>query len=408
MTLAIVLALTVVTTQPAQAQTYTFKVLYSFQGGADGGYPYARLTLGYTKWNTFNGTVYGTTYQGGSSNLGTVFVVDNKGKETVLHNFAGSDGAHPVGSLIQGPGRGLGRSPLTFFGTTGGGGSSGYGTVFKLVNNNVETVLHSFAQSDGATPQAGMAVLTNGNGTLLDFFGTTETGGANGFGNVFQLDTSGVETVLHDFAGAPTDGAYPFYGSLVTKFPRWREAILYSTTEAGGASDAGTVFAVNPKTGAYKILWNFTGGADGGYPYGPVVLDKKGSLWGTTTKGGADGFGTVFEISKKGVETVIYSFSGGTDGATPYGGLAPDGQGNFFGTTLAGGANGDGTVFEISSTGTETVIHSFDCATDGCNPSASLVRTRPEPSFGVPAVLYGTTVQGGTGGYGTVFVLNPN
>ncbi len=254
---------------------------------------------------------------------------------------------------------------------------------------------------------AGIDFLSDGGGGYVYLFGTTETGGANGFGNVFELDPSGVETVLHDFAGAPTDGAYPFYGTLEKRGYLAREGILYGTTEAGGASDAGTVFAVNPKTGAYKILWSFTGGADGGYPYGAVVLDKKNNLWGTTTKGGPNGFGTVFEVSKKGVETVIYSFSGGADGATPYGGLAPDGSGNYFGTTLAGGTNGDGTVFEISSTGTETVLHSFACATDGCSPNAGVLRDPTGYRGNQTHALQGTTLSGGTGGYGTVFQLTP-
>jgi len=405
MALAVMLALMVVTTQPAQAQTYTFKVLYSFQGGADGGYPYSSLLLGHGHLDRYDGMVYGTTYQGGLSNLGTIFQVDTNEKkenETVLYSFSGSDGANPVGALALGYwlryGDGWG-----IVGTTEAGGSFGYGTVFGLGNNTLD-VFYNFAQSDGASPMAGLAPDYSTN----DFFGTTETGGANGFGTVFQVDSSLNLTTVHDFAGAPTDGAYPFYGALevrgVSKHHGWA-GFFYGTTEAGGTSDAGTVFKLNPNTGAVTILWSFTGGTDGGYPYGPVILDKKGILWGTTSKGGAHGFGTVFEIRKGGKYKVVYSFSGGADGATPYGGLAPDCYGNHIGTTLGGGANGDGTVFQISTTGTETVLHSFACATDGCSPNAGLVQD--ETHFGGSCSLRGTNLQGGTGGYGTVYQLTP-
>jgi len=421
---AFILLMTVVATHPAQAQVQlranqknhppnfkTFTVLYNFTGGADGGTPYGPMTLfyriGYLHYAT---SIYGTTSQGGASNFGTVFAVTPNAKtETVLHSFSSTDGANPVASLTPGPGwfSGCfnGCPPRILFGSTDAGGSLGFGTLFQIdVSSNAWTVLHNFTQSDGASPKAGMVRTIGSNPANL--YGTTEAGGANGFGTVFNLDPSGTLTTLHEFAGGTTDGAYPF-GTLALHAGRSVSGnILYGTTEGGGASGAGTVFALNRVTGAYKILWNFTGGADGANPYGNLVLDRENNVYGTTQAGGAHGLGTVFKVTGKGVETVIYSFAGGTDGATPLGGLVFGGSG-FLGTTQAGGAHGGGTIFEVSSGGVETVLHSFDCATDGCNPTAGLVVVIHDGPHN-RGKMFGTTFKGGTGGFGTVFQLKPN
>jgi len=197
-------------------------VLHSFGGAGDGTFPWAALI-------NVGGTLYGTTRDGGANNNGTVFSVTPQGVEKVLYSFAGgSDGANPEASLI--------RVGDAFYGTTGYGGSSGNGTVFKVTRKGVETVLHSFgAQAgDGANPWSG----------LLDvdgvFYGTTENGGANGFGTVFMLTPQGTETVLYSFAGGANDGENPIAGLIDVG------GVLYGTTGGGGKAGWGTVFAVTP------------------------------------------------------------------------------------------------------------------------------------------------------------------
>jgi uncharacterized repeat protein (TIGR03803 family) len=160
------------------------------------------------------------------------------------------------------------------------------------------------------------------------------------------------------------------------------------------------VFKVS-KSGKETVLYNFNGAVDGSGPLSGLVLDAKGNLYGTTVNGGASNAGTVYKLSQKGEKTVLYSFTGGTDGANPYAGLVIDAKGNLYGTTYAGGASGRfGTVFEVSQSGKETVLYSFTGGSDGANPYASLIMdTRGN--------LYGTTYDAGDWGVGTVFELTP-
>jgi len=313
------------------------------------------------------------------------------GTETVLYAFAGgpNDGADPQGALALG-------SSGTLYGTTYRGGADGLGTVFQLSSAGGETVLYAFAggASDGADPRAGP--ILDSSGTL---YGTTYGGGADGLGTVFQLSSAGGETVLYAFAGGASDGADP-RGSLIID----SAGNLYGTTSGGGASGLGTVYEVSP-TGAQTVLYSFAGGTtDGEVPLGHLVMGSGGSLYGTTSTGGAYDLGTVFRISLGGVETVLYSFAGTTmhDGAYPRAGLIIDGSGDLYGTTSAGGTYDLGTVFEISSSGTETVLHSFAGGTsDGSDPNGSLL-------LGSSASLYGTTSTGGAYDLGTVFKLSPD
>ena len=220
------------------------------------------------------------------------------------------------------------------------------------------------------------------------------------------------ETVLHSFAESP-DGDGPYYGALVLD----KKGNLYGTTiTGGGASGAGTIFKVTP-SGKEKVLYSFTGGTDGANPLAELVFDTQGNLYGTTVAGGRDscnapfgyGCGVVFKLSKAGKEKVLYSFSGGRDGANPYAGLARDAKGNLYGTTVYGGASSNcpagecGVVFRLSRTGKERVLYSF-CSqskcTDGLFPQGGLV-------FDAKGNLYGTTVYGGAYGEGTVFKVTP-
>ena len=200
--------------------------------------------------------------------------------------------------------------------------------------------------------------------------------------------------VLFNFTGS-ADGESP-YGSLV----RDTAGNLYGTTEAGGASGAGTVFKVN-KSGTHTVLYSFKGGSDGANPYVGVIRDAAGNLYGTTANGGASGLGTVFKLTKTGKEKVLYSFAGGSDGCYPYGGLLRDSAGNLYGTTEVCGASGVGTVFKLTNTGKETVLHSFaGGSSDGEFPSFTSLLMDTSGN------LYGVAEQGGTDNLGVVYKLS--
>jgi uncharacterized repeat protein (TIGR03803 family) len=332
----------------------TETVLYTFTGGTDGGLPFAGLT------GDAEGNLYGTTSSGGSGSLpaGTVFRLDNTGKETVLHNFCSAancaDGNTPYAGVIHHAGN--------LYGTTLGGGefcieNGGCGVVFKVDSTGKETVLYSFCPNgygnctDGAFPQAGLI-----HDAADNLYGTTSGGGANGVGTVFKLSPDGAETVLYSFAGG-ADGANPFAGLI-----RDENGNLYGTTTAGGSSGQGTVFKVDP-AGSETVLYSFTGGTDGGYPEAGLVRDEKGNLYGTTFFGGRASppcysfCGVVFKVDTAGMETVLYSFKGGADGLNPAASLMWGKAGDLYGTTAYGGANsnpscatgvGCGVVFKIT------------------------------------------------------------
>ncbi len=271
-------------------------------------------------------------------------------------------------------------------------GGSGAGTVFKLDTTGTLTVLHSFAGPDGAFPLAALVRDKTGN-----LYGTTTVGGASGAGTVFKLDTAGTETVLHSFTGG-ADGANP-YGGLV----RDKAGNLYGTTTGGGplncfgTDGCGVVFKLDT-TGTETVLHTFIG-PDGTFPIGDLVRDKAGNLYGTTYAGGTYGEGTVFKLETTGTETVLYSFTGLADGAVPRAGLVRDKAGNLYGTTAEGGNLSCGVVFKVDPAGRETVLHSFTGGADGCILYGGLVRDK--------AGLYGTTANGGASGVGTVFKLTP-
>ena len=359
-------------------------VLYSFKGGSDGIYPNGSVL------RDSAGNFYGTTYQGGivnSNGYGTVFKLAPDGTETVLYAFAGvpSDGANPSAGLIE-------DKQGNLYGTAEAAGK-GAGIVFEVAPNGTETVLYFFCSqtncTDGAFPEAGLIVDSAGN-----FYSTTYEGGAYGRGTVFKLAPNGTETVLYSFCVKTncTDGYGPVAGLVEDK-----KGNLYGTTFAGGASNAGTVFKLSPN-GTETVLHSFTGGSDGSDPRAGLIM-KGGNLYGTTEYGGANGDGTVFEVTRDGTETVLHVFGdNGLYGAEPEGGLIEDSAGNFYGTTAAGGANGannGGTAFRLAPNGTETVLHSFTGGSDGDDPVAGLIMKGGH--------LYGTTSGGGASNYGTIF-----
>jgi len=347
-------------------------VLYAFAGG-DGANPYAGLIQG------SDGNFYGTTYGGGANGDGSVFKLTPNGSETLLYSFAGgtADGANPYGGLLQG-------SDGTLYGTTVNGGANGYGTVFALTPGGTETLLYSFGASatDGQSPQAALILGSDGN-----FYGTTLNGGINGDGTVFQLTPTGTETVLYSFAGGTADGANPYAGLLQAS-----DGNFYGTTANGGANGFGTVFKVT-SGGTESLLYSFVGGnGDGAFPYASLIQGSDGNFYGTTIRGGAAGNGGVFQLTSSGSETMLYFADG-----TPSAGLIQASDGNLYGTTVNGGISGFGSIFELTLSGTETLLYSFAGGTDdGAYPYAGLVQ-------GTDGSLYGTSHDGGANGDGTVF-----
>ena len=366
----------------ASTDAQTLTTLYTFKGSPDGGTPLVGLV------HDAYGNLYGTTFQGGAANAGTVFKLSRTGKETVLYSFKGfPDGFHPYAGTLAIDLAG------NLYGTTEQGGSSDQGAVFKVDQSGNESIRYSFTGTpDGGIPYGGVIGDNSGN-----LYGTTYFGGPPNNGTVFEITANEQETVLHSFAGSPSDGAYS-YASLL----RDAHGNLYGTNYQGGTTGNGTVFRVSPG-GQETVLYNFKGTPDGQLPYAGLVAHN-GALYGTTVQGGTNDIGTVFILDSKGNETVLYSFTGGTDGGLPLGGLVFDGAGNIYGTTYIGGAFGAGTVFKLDPTGKETVLHSFTGGKDGANPYfVVLLRDKA-------GNLYGTTSDGaGTGcggsGCGTIFRL---
>jgi uncharacterized repeat protein (TIGR03803 family) len=360
----------------------SYEVLYSFGAAPDGEGPDANLIA-------VNGTFYGTTSGGGAYGDGTVYSITTAGEEHVLHSFgSGSDGNDPEAGLIDVNG--------TLYGTTALGGTRGRGTVFSMTMGGDENVLHSFnKRSDGVSPYAS---LIDVNGTL---YGTTTGGGKQGGGTVFSITTSGTEQVLHSF-GHGSDGDSPF-ASLIEL-----NGTLYGTTLWGGTYKClyftcGTVFSITP-AGTEHVLHSFGygNGSDGVFPSASLT-EVKGILYGTTSSGGNDYNGTVFSITTAGAEKVVYSFRGYSDGASPGGGLI-NVKRTLYGTTYQGGGFGAsycfagcGTVFSVTTAGKENVLHSFGNGSDGEYPDSSLIDRK--------GTLYGTTPDGGTNGFGTVFAV---
>jgi uncharacterized repeat protein (TIGR03803 family) len=253
----------------------------------------------------------------------------------------------------------------------------------------VFTNFYSFTGgNDGGSPEAGLVQGSDGN-----FYGTTSHGGTNGDGTVFKISTNGALTSLYSFTGG-NDGAYPYAGLV-----QGSDGNFYGTTSGGGTNGDGTVFQISTNR-ALTSLYSFTGGNDGGEPYAGLVQGSDGNFYSTTSGGGTNGDGTVFKISTNRALTSLYSFTGGNDGSSPNG-LVQGSDGNFYGTTYNGGTSNLGTVFKISTNRALTSLYSFTGSNDGANPDAGLVQ-------GSDGDFYGTTQQGGTNGYGTVFKISTN
>ncbi len=320
---------------------------------------------------------------------------------TTLLTFDGANGANPKSvALVQGADGDL-------YGTTSSGGSTancsaGCGTIFKISLDGKLTTLHSFCDqpdcTEGMNPQAGLIQATDGN-----FYGTTLAGGAHeGNGTVFRMTPSGMVTTIYSFCAMQkcADGNSPN-----AALHQGADGNLYGTTSAGGTKDSGTVFKTTP-AGALTTLYSFCmqpDCADGSNPVAELTQGADGNLYGMTSQGGK-GSGTVFNINPSGALTTIYTFCSRpqcADGGNPKGGLIQGADGNFYGTTFAGGTGNAGTVFMLTPEGALTTIFSFctGCAV-GATPYSTLVQSK-DGSF------YGTAYYGGAKGQGTAFKLTP-
>jgi uncharacterized repeat protein (TIGR03803 family) len=376
---ALAIVLLLATSHSAQAQTFT--VLYNFTGAPDGANPFAGLV------RDAAGNLYGTTYTGASSGYGVVFKVDPSSTETLLYSFTGGvDGGSPVGGVVR-------DTAGNLYGTTQYGGSSGNGVVFKVDKSGTETVLYSFAggTTDGCGPYGGLVRDKAG-----DLYGTTPSCGASNNGTVFKVAKNGTEKLLHSFAGGKTDGADPLYTALL----RDTKGNLYGVTSEGGSQNDGVVYKLST-SGRLTVLHSFIGGTkDGCFAHGTPAMDKRGNLYGTTSRCGSASDGIVWKVSPKGKETVLHNFAGGSsDGAQAIAGVILDGHGNFYGDTDGGGASDDGTIYELNKKGTLTLLHSFT-GSDGGTPFGGAIRD-------AKGDLYGTTLEGGSGKAGTVWKLTP-
>jgi uncharacterized repeat protein (TIGR03803 family) len=395
--LAIVFVLTIVTTGTAHAQSY--QVIYSFMGFTDGAKPYAGLTI------DAGGNLYGTTYAGHEGvNWGGVYELKRGMTGWTFYTLTVFDGTLSSG-VVFGPDHALyGTSPNNIAGYY-------YGYVYRVrppisVSCHVTfcpwtgtTIYHFTGGADGSDPTFG-SLLVDHAGNMYD---TTAAGGS-GNGVVYELMRAGsgwTELPLYAFSGSP-DGAVPYAGLIFDNAGN-----LYGTTTAGGTSGRGTVFELSPNGGGgwtEQVLYSFTGGSDGSFPTGGLTFDPAGNLYGSTNKGGSGGGGTVFKLTPSGggwSYSLVKSFTG-SSGCGPFANLAFDGAGNLYGTTLCDGANNAGNVFKLTPSGggwTYSSLHDFTGGSDGGRPRSNV-------TFDTAGNLFGTA-SGGGNGVGVVWEITP-
>ena len=395
----------------AIAQTYSETIVYSFGGSTgDGQNPWGGLVMDAA------GNLYGTTSAGGDASCvghlqntcGTVFKIDPAGNETVLHAFTGgTDGENPLASLVMDKSGNLyGATPYGGLHHTQGG------TVFKITPSGKYVVLHRFGGApDGQTPYGSLTLDAAGNIYGTTFLGGNSTArlcqpqrGPKGCGTVFKLSPTGKETILYNF-NLESDGGLPSANVILDA-----QGNIYGGTSGAGANNYGTLFKLTP-SGTFTVLYNFcsaincTDGAQAAY----IAMDGSGNIFGYTGSVGpvigSGLFAIAFEYSTAGVETPLYSFCAGftcPSGSEPYGQVLLL-NGNLYGTTYLGGAGESGSVYELTASGSESLLWSFDVSVrfDGHQPLSGVIAD-------AAGNLYGTSLEGGNSGFGTVFKLTRN
>jgi uncharacterized repeat protein (TIGR03803 family) len=357
-------------TPPAAAQTLTTIASFNGTNGVD---PTTGVTI------DASGNLYGTTRLGGANNDGTVFEIA-RGSNTIttVASFNGTNGTLPFGGVTF-------DAAGNIFGASQQGGVNGFGTIFEIANgSNTISTLASFNGTTGSNPISHLTIDAAGN-----LYGTALTGGSNNVGTVFEL-VKGSNTIssLASFTGA--NGQNP--GTSITFDAAGN---LYGVTPSGGANGFGTVFEIANGSNTITTLASFNG-ANGKFPSPGLIIDAAGNMYGIAETGGANNDGTVFEILRGSNTITTLATFNGINGINPEAGLTRDAAGNLFGTTNSGGANNDGTVFEIASGSSSiTTLVSFSSTTGfGIDSGVTL---------DAAGNLYGVTSQGGANGDGTVF-----
>jgi uncharacterized repeat protein (TIGR03803 family) len=381
----------------------TEKVLWNFGGGSDGSGPWSNYFISDAK-----GNLYAATAAGGTYSSGTVFMLTPAGKEIVLYEFKGQasgDGAGPHGRLAF-------DAKGNIYGTTQGGGTNGTGTVYELSRKSgggwTEKVIYTFSSTgaDGISPSAGMTIAPNGT-----MYSTTPDGGAFSGGVIFSLTktTKGwKQTVIHSI-NFPNEGGFPYEGLMMDTAGN-----LFGVAPSGGAVGAGVVYRLSPTKKGWvdTVLYSFTGqnGDGSGLYWIDLISDSAGNIYGATSFGGTNGTGTVWELvysktKKTYSEDILYEFGAGGsgDGNNPYGGLVMDTKGNLYGTALNGGASNLGAFYKLTKQGKtwkETILHSFVGANDGAQPTGN-------PYLDAKGRLYGMTQTGGKSNLGIIYRIAP-
>jgi uncharacterized repeat protein (TIGR03803 family) len=385
----------------SSAQSFNTLASFDFTNGDE---PFSMSLIQAT-----NGDYFGTTFYGGEYSGGTVFKVTSSGALTTIYDFCSesdcSDGKELLGGLVEATNGAL-------YGTTIYGGvntctiygqSTSCGTIFKITLGGKLTTLDSFDGTNGALPYSAMIQAGDG-----DLYGTTGSGGAYNYGTVFKMTLAGQLTTLYSFcavSGCP-DGNSP------QALLQGSDGNFYGTTLGGGANRAGTVFKITP-AGTLTTLYSFcsqSGCSDGYGSYSGLVQGSNGNFYGTTSAGGigtvpscdesgGSGYGTIFEITPSGVLTTLHSFKN-SDGSTPDSGVVQATDGNFYGTTACGGADGAGTIFQMTAEGVVTTLYSF------AGPAALGAGVQGGLLQATNGTFYGTTPTGGADGDGTVFSLS--
>ncbi len=368
----------------ASAQTFT--VLHNF--GNVAGDPYQPVYAGAIAQGR-DGNLYSAAPGGGSSSRGAIFKITPAGTLTELYSFTGGDGSYPKGGLTLG-------TDGNFYGTTYEFGTQCCGTIFKITPGGTLTTLYNFGtkSTDGSYPYAPPIQGTDGN-----WYGTTYSGGAGGYGTVYKLTTAGVYTVLYAFENTHGNGPQD---PLVLG----NDGNFYGTTLAGGTDGYGEVFKITP-AGVLTVLYNFDN-THGAHPAGPLVQGTDGNFYGTTESGGTSSSGVAFKITSTGVLTVLHNMNGTTDGETSYNGVTQASDGNFYGTNGLPITSNNGTIFELTAKNVFSVPYTFSTAdtTKGSTPEIA-------PFQHTNGILYGDTLTGGTstfcvGGCGVFYSLNNN
>ena len=367
---------------PVAHATFTLSTIHTFVPASDGNVTYPALVQG------ADGKFYGVNSTGGRSDNGTIFSLNAGGGDfAVLNTFTQSgQGTTPEGGLVQ-------ARDGNFYGTTNAGGANGYGTLYQVIPTTGKlAILAAFTNGDpGGSP---VGTLIEGIDGLL--YGTAEYGGTDNDGTIFRTTPStSVTTTFATITGGLT-GVYP-ESDLI----QGTDGNFYGTCNQGGVNNLGTFFQVTP-AGTVNVLYSFTGNTDGSSPLRGVVQGTDGAFYGVCNQGGTYDGGAIYRIVVSGTTatlTSLYNFIPLlSDGSNPLGSLTQASDGNFYGTTAAGGANGDGTIYKISPTGGYTLLYSFADGTDGGFPVGGLTQ-------GSDGKLYGTTA-GQNGSDGTIFSIN--